>query len=255
VGAETSDGVELRAARSEISATVETPREASSLGPRSGSDPERFADRREAGERLARALVGRGVRAAVVLAIPRGGVPVAAEVARALGAGLDVVVAKKIGVPGNPELALGAVTASGTRVLNAEFVAELAAGDAWLERATASAREVALQKETLLRAGREPFDVRGLSVLVVDDGLATGATALACVRDLRTRGAVHVMLAVPVGSREACALLRAEVEDLTCLVKPLFFAAVGEFYDDFAQVSDEEARAILRSFQRAAPQV
>lgn len=207
----------------------------------------RFADRVQAGRALAQALVERGVRRDCVLGIPRGGVPVAAEVARALNISLDVVVAKKIGAPFQPEFALGAVTAGGIEVLQVDALDDAAGDPAWLEDAARRARATAVEKEMRLRAGREPLDVRGRSVVLVDDGLATGATALACVRDLRARGAASVTLAVPVGSREACARLEREVDRLVCLARPPGFLAVGDHYGDFTQVSDAEAGALLRA--------
>jgi putative phosphoribosyl transferase len=211
--------------------------------------PLRFRSREHAGAELARALVR--VPFDFVLAIPRGGVPVAAEIARAHGADLDVLVAKKVGAPGNAELAVGAVTAGGTRVRNEDVLALTGAPEAWVNRAFVRAQESASAKEARLRAGRAPLDVGGRHVLLVDDGLATGATALCCARELRARGAARVTLAVPVGSRAACALLAREVDEVVCLRQPADFAAVGEHYDDFTQVSDDEATAILMSATRA----
>lgn len=211
--------------------------------------PLRFRSRAHAGAELARAL--ERVPFDVVLAIPRGGVPVAAEIARERGVELDVLVAKKVGAPGNAELAVGAVTASGTRVRNEDVLAILGAPQAWVERAFVRAQETASAKEARLRAGRSPLDVGGRDVLLVDDGLATGATALCCAQELRAHGAARVTLAVPVGSREACELLAREVDEVVCLRQPPGFAAVGEHYDDFTQVSDDEAAELLRSATRA----
>jgi predicted phosphoribosyltransferase len=174
-----------------------------------------------------------------------------AELARAHGADLDVLVAKKVGAPGNAELAVGAVTAGGTRVRNEDVLALTGAPEAWVNRAFVRAQESASAKEARLRAGRAPLDVGGRHVLLVDDGLATGATALCCARELRARGAARVTLAVPVGSRAACALLAREVDEVVCLRQPADFAAVGEHYDDFTQVSDDEATVILMSATRA----
>ena len=218
---------------------------------RSAEVPERAASRAQAGVELARALAGRSFD--LVLAIPRGGVPVAAEVARALGVELDVLVAKKVGAPGNPEVALGAVTAAGTRVRNEDVLALAGVHAAWIERAFVRAHEAAQAKEARLRTGRAPLAVRGKRIALVDDGLATGATALCCVRELRARGARSVLLAVPVGSEAACALLEPEVDELVCLRAPADFVAVGEHYEDFTQVSDDEAAAVLAAHARLPP--
>jgi predicted phosphoribosyltransferase len=209
-------------------------------------DATRFADRTDAGDRLAAELRERGVSADIVLAIPRGGLPVGRAVADALGVPLDVVVAKKLGAPGNPELAIGAAASDGTVWLDDDLRARLHVGDAYLarerERAVAAARE----KADRYRGGRDPPALAGERVLVVDDGLATGATARAALRQVRDADAAAVVLAVPVGPPETVAELRAEADDIVCVLTPGSFGAVGRFYRRFDQVSDTEAIAYLR---------
>jgi predicted phosphoribosyltransferase len=206
-----------------------------------------FGDRTDAGEQLAAELVARGVEADVVLAIPRGGLPVARAVADRLGARLDVVVASKVGAPGNPELAVGAVAADGTFWPNEDVVAGLEVSDSYLERERG--REAAAAREKLRRyrgAERDPLpDVTGERVVVVDDGVATGATARACLRAVKAAGATGVILAVPVGAADSLADLEAEADAVVAVEEPAAFGAVGRHYRDFRQVSDEEAIAVL----------
>jgi putative phosphoribosyl transferase len=205
-----------------------------------------FRDRRDAGARLAERLAGLKGQDVLVLGIPRGGVPVADEIARRLGAELDVVVARKLGAPGQPELALGAVTANGGRVQNDELIAESGVPASYLAAVTEQQMAEARRRQERFRGGAPPPRVAGRTVLVVDDGLATGATMRAAVRSLRRQGAGRVVVAVPVGSREACAALRAEADEVVCLSEPAFFWAVGLHYEDFRPTEDDEVVQILQ---------
>jgi predicted phosphoribosyltransferase len=214
----------------------------------------RFADRAEAGRRLAQALRSYRDRDPVVLALPRGGLPVAAEIATALGAPLDVVLVRKIGAPWRPELAMGAlVEGEPPTVARNETVIEAVGID---ERAFAAATERARAEledaRRRLLGDRPRVTIAGRAAIVVDDGVATGATARAALQALRRRGARTLTLAVPVASREALATLRGEVDDLVCLAAPARFGAVSAFYADFRQVEDEEAVAILARFSALA---
>jgi predicted phosphoribosyltransferase len=197
----------------------------------------------------------------IVLALPRGGIHVGYEVSRALNAPLDVLVVRKLGVPGHAELAMGAIASGGTRVLNEEILELLHIPPRIVELvATMEGREVE-RREQLYRAGRPALDVRGRAALLVDDGLATGATMRAAIRAARRQGASRVVVAVPVAAREACGELRAEADDLVCSATPEPFVAVGLWYEDFSPTTDEDVRAILeraaREEQREgkAPQV
>ncbi len=214
----------------------------------------RFADRADAGRRLARALAPYRDRNPVVLALPRGGLPVAAEIAAALAAPLDVVLVRKIGVPWQPELAMGAlVDGDDPIVARNEAVIRAAGID---ERAFAAARERALAEienaRRRLIGDRPRAAVAGRAAILVDDGVATGATALAALQSIRRRGAKTLTLAVPVASVEALAALKREADDLVCLEAPARFGAVSAFYADFRQVEDEEAAAILARFSPPA---
>jgi len=204
-----------------------------------------FADRTDAGRRLARLLVERGVAADVVLAVPRGGLPPGRAVADELDAPLDVVVARKVGAPQNPELALGAAASDGTVWLNDDLVDRVGADEAYLDRETARARDEAADKERRYREGRDALDLSDRRVVVVDDGAATGATALACVRRADALGAARVTLALPVASSEAVERLRGEADAVVVVESPSSFGAVGRFYRDFGQVDDAEARSYL----------
>ncbi|MFC7225788.1 phosphoribosyltransferase family protein [Salinirubellus salinus] len=204
-----------------------------------------FSDRTDAGHRLGERLVELGVETDVVLAVPRGGLPVGRAVADALGAPLDVVAARKLGAPGNAELAIGAVAADGTVWLNDPLVAELGIGEAYVEDAVEHERGVAEGKLQRYREGRPPLDLQGRQVVVVDDGVATGATTIACLRQVREAGAARVVLAVPVGPPDTVARLGREADEVVCLATPERFGAVGRFYDSFTQVSDEEAMGYL----------
>ena len=208
--------------------------------------PRVFRDREEAGRALAAALHGRVDRAhALVLAIPRGGVIVAAPVARALDAPLDVVIPHKLGAPHNPELAIGAV-APGVRVLDDGLTRALNVPDGYIEDEVA-AQEAEIERRTALyRDDRPPPVFAGATAVVVDDGVATGATSMAALRWARAQGAARVVFAAPVGPVAALRLLADECDDVVILETPRSFRAVGEWYDRFDQVTDEQVLAVLR---------
>ena len=205
----------------------------------------RFRDRLDAGQQLARRLEPYRKARPVVFAIPRGGVPVGAEIARYLDVGLDVVVARKLGAPLQAELALGAVTADGERFLNQDIITELQVDDAYLEQITKEQSEEARRREQRFRGGRPPADVKGRTVLLVDDGLATGATMRAAARSLRKREPGRLVVAVPVGSPEACAALHEDADEVVCLAQPDPFYAIGLHYERFEQVEDAEVISLL----------
>jgi len=205
-----------------------------------------FTDRRDAGRALARELSGYAGRPdIVVLGLPRGGVPVAREVARALGAPLDVFVVRKIGYPGNPELAIGAIASGGVTVLSNRLIAELDVPRAAVEAAIAREREELARRERAYRPGRPPLAVGGKTVVLVDDGLATGATMRAAVAAIRKLGPGSIVVAVPVGAPQALADATAAADAGVCVSAPPDFMAVGEWYADFGQTTDEEVRDLL----------
>jgi predicted phosphoribosyltransferase len=203
-----------------------------------------YADRTEAGDRLAEALQSYAGRSdVVVLGLVRGGVPVAARVAGALRAPLDIMVVRKLGVPWAPEVAFGAVGPGGVIVHNPEVEASLSADDVASVEREESAELV--RREERYREGRPALDLAGRVAVIVDDGLATGATARAAAAVARKLGAARVVVAVPVGSTEAVALLRAEADEVVCPLVPPGFGAVSRYYDDFPQTSDEEVSELL----------
>lgn len=204
-----------------------------------------YTDRTDAGRQLATALRERGLEADLVLAVPRGGLPVGRAVADALDAPLDVVVARKVGAPHNPELALGAVAADGTAVINDDLVETLGLDDEVVHEGIDRERAAAESKRARYRSGRPPLDLAGKTVVVVDDGVATGATTVACLRSVRAAGPRRLVLAVPVGPQESIERLAAEADEVVCLETPTHFGAVGRFYASFDQVSDEAAMAYL----------
>lgn len=204
----------------------------------------RFADRRAAGRALAAELgAWRGRDDVVVLGLPRGGVPVAAQVAAALAAPLDVFLVRKLGLPGHEELAMGAI-ASGGAVVRNEAVVAMVSDDDFAAVRDREQRELE-RRERSYRKGRPPIPLAGRTVIVVDDGLATGASMRAAVTGLRTRAAARLVVAVPVAAASACADLRRLADDVVCLEAPETFVAVGHHYDDFAPTEDEEVRRLL----------
>jgi predicted phosphoribosyltransferase len=214
-----------------------------------------FLDRAEAGRKLARALASYKDQSPVVLALPRGGLPVGAEIAAALKAPLDIVLVRKVGVPYQPELAMGAVVDGGEpiTVRNEDVIS--AAGVSEREFKAACSRElVEIERRRRLFLGdRRRAEIAGHTAIVTDDGVATGATARAALRAIRKRGPKTLVLAVPVAASDTIAELRSEVDALVCLEAPHRFGAVGSFYADFRQVEDEEVNAILARFPVAAP--
>jgi putative phosphoribosyl transferase len=204
-----------------------------------------FRDRADAGRRLGAAVRAQVAEEAVVLGLPRGGVVVAAEVARALQAPLDVVVVRKLGTPGNPELGLGAIAEGDVVVLNEGLIARLGIGSAALEAVEAAERTELARRVEAFRRGRPPLPVEDRTAIIVDDGLATGYTARAGVQSARRRGAVRVVLAVPVAAPEAFEALQQVADDVICLETPGLMFGVGGSYQDFRQTGDDEVRALL----------
>ena len=206
-----------------------------------------FRNRQEAGERLAAALAERWVPGdrPLVLALPRGGVPVAAPVAERLAAPLDVLVVRKLGLPGHAELAMGAVAAGGVRVLNEEIVRSFAVDPSVVEQVTERELEELERREKLYRGNRSPLPLEGSEVVLVDDGLATGATMRVAVLALRKRRVERVVVAVPVAAPDVCQALASEADSVLCLEKPANFMAVGRWYRDFPQTSDVEVQRLL----------
>ena len=214
----------------------------------------RFQDREDAGRTLARFLAAYAGRPDVlVLALPRGGVPVGAEVARALRAPLDVFVVRKVGAPSQPELAIGAIATGGTVVVNQEVIRELGIPRELFEREVEHERREVERRERSYRGARPPPQLSGKTVILVDDGLATGATMRAAARAARSQGPARVVVAVPVGARDTCAEMGADADEVVCVRTPEPFLAVGLWYRDFSQTSDEEVREILESRMVPAP--
>lgn len=204
-----------------------------------------FVDRTDAGEQLAEELDRRGVEADIVLGIPRGALPVARPVADALGAPLDVVVASKIGAPDNPELAIGVAASDGSVWLNDRLVDRIDVSEEYIDRERKAEAENARRKAERYREdGRMP-DLDGRRVVIVDDGIATGATAIGCLRQVRGADAARVVFAAPVGSPDSIERLEEEADEVIALQAPREFRAVGRHYRNFNQVSDEEAMAYL----------
>jgi predicted phosphoribosyltransferase len=206
----------------------------------------RFRNRSDAGRQLADKLKSHANRQdVVVLALPRGGAPVAFEVARALGAPLDVFLVRKLGVPGHEELAMGAVATGGVRVLNNEIVHGLGIQESEIEAVVARELQELARRERLYRGGQPAPEVEDKTVILVDDGLATGATMRAAVRALKQQHPARIIVAVPTASPDTCEALKEEADEVVCVITPEPFLAVGYWYDDFAQTTDAEVHDLL----------
>ena len=208
---------------------------------------EPYRDRRHAGVELARQLTDVKGQEVVVLALARGGVPVAFEVARALDAPLDVFVVRKLGLPGHPEFAMGAIASGGVRVLNDEVVRLYRIPERVVETIAREERTELERRERAYRSQRPPLDVGGRTVVLIDDGLATGSTMKAAVRAVRALRPARIIVAVPVGSPDTCREFAAIADEIVCARAPEHFAAVGQWYDDFRQTTDEEVRDLLQA--------
>jgi predicted phosphoribosyltransferase len=223
----------------------------SALGRDGASYGPYFRDRVDAGIRLAERLTCYRGKDALVLGIPRGGVPVAAKVAEALDAELDIIVARKLRSPISAELAIGAVTADGGRFLNEPLIHELGVGDSYIARVTAIEMAEASRREARFRGGAAMPSMAGRAVILVDDGLATGATMIAAARSVGAHDPSQLVVAVPVGSAEACSVLHHEADAVICLECPQPFYAVGVHYADFRQTEDDEVERLLGSARTA----
>jgi putative phosphoribosyl transferase len=205
-----------------------------------------FRDRRDAGRFLAGPLMKYAGRSDVlVLALPRGGVPVAFEVARALGVPLDVFLVRKLGLPGREELAIGAIAPGGVRVVNHDVVRALGVPPDVIDEVAVQEQQELERRMHLYRDDRPPPDVRGRTVILVDDGLATGSTMRAAVAALRQQHPARIVVAAPVGAADTCAEFQEEADEAVCARTPEPFLAVGMWYADFAQTTDEEVRELL----------
>lgn len=216
-----------------------------------GPDIRPYPDRRGAGTALAERLAQFRARPdTVVLALPRGGVPVGYEVARALEAPLDVFVVRKLGVPGHRELAMGAIASGGVRVLNEDVVILYSIPQGVIDEVSREEQQELERREQAYRDGRPPAELRDRTVLLVDDGLATGSTMKAAVRAVRGHAPARVVVAVPVGAPDACRELREVADEVVCARSPEHFSAVGQWYLDFSQTTDEEVRELLHDAER-----
>lgn len=215
----------------------------------------RFRDRIEAGGLLGEELARRyGKREdVIVLALPRGGVPVGYHVAQALNAPLDVFIVRKLGVPGHEELAMGAIASGGVRVMNDDVLRHVAVPRHTIEEVAAREQREIVRREKSYRGDSPPLDVRGKTVVIVDDGLATGSTMRAAVRALRKLDPRAIVVAVPVAAPSTCEELRAEADDIVCLFTPEPFQAVGLWYEDFSQTTDSEVHNLLGRANLGAP--
>lgn len=212
-----------------------------------------YLDRRDAGRELARHLAKyRNEEGVVVLGLPRGGVVVAAEVAEALGAPLDVLIVRKLGSPRNAELAIGALAETGARVLNREIIGWVRASEEYVEEETARQEREIARRKVLYREGRDILPLKGKTVIVVDDGIATGATFRAALAGVRAEAPLRLVAAAPVAAPDSAELIAPTVDEFVCPLLPSRFMAVGAFYSQFGQTEDEEVIRILRSFRPAA---
>ncbi len=212
-----------------------------------GREKRLFEDRSDAGRKLAGKLERYREENPVILALPRGGAPVGYEVSRVLGAPLDICISRKLGAPGQPELGIGAVAQEGARVLNDRLISQLGIPEGYVERITAIESREVERRQRRLRGKRSPMDVRGKTVILVDDGLATGVTARAAIRSIREQGPRRLVLAVPVCAAQTVEEIYPEVDDLVSLAIPIELIAVGIWYENFEQVSDETVVEILEN--------
>jgi predicted phosphoribosyltransferase len=213
-----------------------------------------FRDRTEAGRLLATQLSRYAGRPdVVVLGLPRGGVPVAYEVSRSLAAPLDVFLVRKLGVPGHEEVAMGAIATGGVRVLSQDLLRQLGIGPAAVEEVAAREQRELERREAAYRGSRPPPEVAGRTAILVDDGLATGSTMRAAAEALRRLGPARIVVGVPVAAPETCRELARLVDDVVCAVTPRPFYAVGQWYQDFSETSDEEVRSLLARAARGEP--
>ena len=216
----------------------------------------RYHDRGEAGRVLAEQLGEYANRPDVlVLALPRGGVPVAYEVAKVLNVPLDLFLVRKLGVPGQEELAMGAIATGGVQVLNSEVIEALRIPEYIISDVVSDERQELERREQRYRGTRPPPDVRGRAVILIDDGLATGSTMRAAVRALRQQGPERIVVAVPTAARETCEGFRDEVDDIVCAITPEPFYAVGLWYEDFSQTTDDQVRSLLLEAANFGPRM
>ena len=205
-----------------------------------------FKDRQEAGQILANKLSNYAKQNVIVLGLPRGGVPVAFEVAKALKATLDVYVVRKLGVPGHEELAMGAIASGDVRILNKPAIADLLISEEEIEAETRKEREELKRRELLYRDDRPPLDVTNRTVILVDDGIATGSTIKAAIAALKKQKAGRIVVAVPVAPASTIEEIKGDVDEVICVSSPEFFYAISLWYDEFPQTSDEEVRELLK---------
>lgn len=214
----------------------------------------RFPNRRDAGREVAQKLLEYRSRSDVnVLALPRGGVPVAYEVALALKAPLDVWIVRKLGLPGQEELAIGAIASGGIRILNHDIIQAVGLRKSTIDKVTEQELEELGRREQQYRGNRPPCDVRDRTVILIDDGLATGASMLAAVRGLRMQTPASIVVAVPAASPQAIEILKAEADEVVSLIAPYEFKGVGNWYEDFSQTTDEEVQVLLEEANRHLP--
>ena len=209
-----------------------------------------FSDRIEAGKKLAIALKDFSSKNGVVLAIPRGGVVVAYEIAKAIGLPLDVIIPRKLGAPGNAELAIGAVAEDGTAILDNELVSYLGVSRSYIQEEIETQKQEIHRRLTLYRQQSSYPDLKGLDVIVVDDGIATGSTMKAALASVKNRGAASITVAIPVGPPSTIKELEKLADHVVCLYTPEYFQAIGQFYSDFSQTEDEEVVALLQQIKQ-----
>ncbi|MDQ2692800.1 MAG: phosphoribosyltransferase [Chloroflexota bacterium] len=206
----------------------------------------RFSDRRDAGRKLSQKLGHYAGRSDVrVLALPRGGVPVALEVSRILNTPMDVFIVRKLGLPGREELAIGAIASGGIRVLNDDVIRLLNVPEEVIRFVAKRELQELQRREQIYRGNRPPTDVRGKTVILIDDGLATGASMRAAVKGLRAQHPARIVVAVPTAAAEVCEAFRDEVDEIVCAITPEPFQGVGRWYEDFRQITDDEVRSLL----------